>query len=417
MAEPGHGVAVLPEASSEELFSGATEQVLSSSLMRIASARDSDFVEACLSDIVSCFRLNAADISRPRSTDSEKWQVIARGGEHVPNVRKNQYFDGSGTLRGKAFLSGSSLLVEDARLDIAYFRLPGGDAYCHQLLIPLRAENRAHAVLSLECDSIAPLRQCLKSSRQLKIAVEALLMDSLRRESHDVNSVGSNLQLAFDLHDTVVQSLAAARMNLETHLMMNQPGGESQIALERACRLVKEGLAELRSTINRLDPEQGRRAPISMQSVAILGAERITTEPLPVVMKDVVLRMTCGSLRLDFNFDHYASIPKPVELAVLRVVQEATSNVLKHAEASNLIVHCAVTSNGLHLLVRDDGRGVAPGKVHGTEGFGLSSMRERMHAFGGSLSARSAPMEGFSIEAKIPPSALWGGAALCKGQT
>jgi len=80
-------------------------------------------------------------------------------------------------------------------------------------------------------------------------------------------------------------------------------------------------------------------------------------------------------------------------------VQEALTNTLKHAVASHVDVRLRYDTRELEVDVRDNGR--ATGNGTGT-GSGLIGMRERVAAFGGTLSARAAPGGGFEVDARFP---------------
>lgn len=98
-----------------------------------------------------------------------------------------------------------------------------------------------------------------------------------------------------------------------------------------------------------------------------------------------------------------AELPARVELAVYRIVQEALTNVLKHAGPSAAArVLVAVQRRAVELTVEDDGSGRChlPGSGHG-----IAGMRERAQLLGGSLAARALPQGGFRVEAHLPLSA------------
>jgi signal transduction histidine kinase len=93
------------------------------------------------------------------------------------------------------------------------------------------------------------------------------------------------------------------------------------------------------------------------------------------------------------------ALPPALDLSAYRVVQEALTNTLKHAEATRAEVTLSYGASELSLEVRDNGR--ASGNGDGT-GSGLIGMRERMALFGGSLSAGPDPAGGFAVSARIP---------------
>lgn len=89
-----------------------------------------------------------------------------------------------------------------------------------------------------------------------------------------------------------------------------------------------------------------------------------------------------------------------VELSVYRIVQQALTNTLVHAEAASADVVLRYGPSGLDVEVVDDGKG------HGAQaqasGYGLVGMRERAALFGGSFTAASRPEGGFAVRARLP---------------
>ena len=88
--------------------------------------------------------------------------------------------------------------------------------------------------------------------------------------------------------------------------------------------------------------------------------------------------------------------------AVFRMFQEMLTNVERHARASRVNVVVRRLNDRLSLRVRDNGRGVHPGKVAAPDSFGLLGMRERALLLGGDLTIRSAPRRGTTVVATIP---------------
>lgn len=108
-------------------------------------------------------------------------------------------------------------------------------------------------------------------------------------------------------------------------------------------------------------------------------------------------------LRVDADL---SDLPESVALTLYRLVQEALTNVVKHAAARHVRVEldCArsksFNSDAIHLAVVDDGQGVEPASP--TQGLGLIGMRERVAALDGELTVKSSPGRGFELRARIP---------------
>jgi PAS domain S-box-containing protein len=100
-------------------------------------------------------------------------------------------------------------------------------------------------------------------------------------------------------------------------------------------------------------------------------------------------------------------LPPNVELTLFRVMQEAMNNIEKYAHAKTVKLQIGIKNDSISLKIHDDGRGFDPGKIklHKKEkghGLGLTNMRERALALGGTCEIESAPQKGTSIEVRIP---------------
>jgi two-component system, NarL family, sensor histidine kinase UhpB len=114
-------------------------------------------------------------------------------------------------------------------------------------------------------------------------------------------------------------------------------------------------------------------------------------------------RLQGVELRLSVDGD-LGALPEPLALTVYRLVQEALTNVAKHAAASHVEVRIERSQgpppDQIYVEIRDDGRG--RDLEQATTGLGLIGMRERVAALAGSLQLTSAPGEGLSLRARIP---------------
>jgi two-component system sensor histidine kinase DegS len=98
-----------------------------------------------------------------------------------------------------------------------------------------------------------------------------------------------------------------------------------------------------------------------------------------------------------------SGINPAVETQLLRIVQEALSNIRKHARAKTCRVAFAISEPLLEVTITDDGCGfdIEAAATHG-EGYGLRSMRERTEAVGGSLRVTSQPGKGTTVNVSMP---------------
>ena len=93
-------------------------------------------------------------------------------------------------------------------------------------------------------------------------------------------------------------------------------------------------------------------------------------------------------------------MPPGVDLTAYRIVQEALTNVLKHAGPAEATVEIDYAPGAVRLEIADNGRGVNGRATDG--GHGLVGMRERVGVYGGTLSAGPAPGGGFRVVAELP---------------
>lgn len=96
--------------------------------------------------------------------------------------------------------------------------------------------------------------------------------------------------------------------------------------------------------------------------------------------------------------DQLPPLPAAVEVAAYRVVQEALTNVIRHAHARHCTIHLEL-ADALCVEIRDDGVGLLPGA---RAGVGLTSMRERTAELGGACQVESQPGKGTRIRARLP---------------
>ena len=95
-------------------------------------------------------------------------------------------------------------------------------------------------------------------------------------------------------------------------------------------------------------------------------------------------------------------MPSAVGAAAYRIVQEALTNVLRHADASRAAVHVAIHARAVEIEVRNDGVGRASGAQANGAGTGLRGMAERAEALGGRVEAGRLPDGGWQVHAVLP---------------
>lgn len=203
-------------------------------------------------------------------------------------------------------------------------------------------------------------------------------------------------RLAHDIHDTLAQSFTSIVAQLEA--AEQALGGDTDDAatrIRRAKDTARDGLAEARRTVEALRPASLEEVDLP-DALAEL-AERWSHGLAAPVVVDVVV----DGPRI--------AVPDDAEAALLRVAQEALTNVGRHAGAQRVTITLTYLDDLVLLDVQDDGIGFDPTSTRRDGrrvGFGLTSMRERMALVGGDLSVEGEPGEGTTIAARLPLSTV-----------
>jgi two-component system sensor histidine kinase DegS len=101
-------------------------------------------------------------------------------------------------------------------------------------------------------------------------------------------------------------------------------------------------------------------------------------------------------------FGEERRLPLPVEVALFRLIQEALSNVRKHAEVNEAMVKLEIASHVVTVVVKDDGRGFDVRNATGKGRYGLLGIKERVELFGGELNIKSRMGHGTQVIVSIP---------------
>jgi len=251
---------------------------------------------------------------------------------------------------------------------------------------------------NLVSDRTAELRatnQTLQEEIAERIRVEeelSLSRDRLRQLSRRLVEVQEQERraIARELHDSVGQTLSALNINLS--IMSQQLTDESR---ERVGKRFKDSM--------------------KLTSEVIALIRTVVSDLRPTVLYDYGLEAALAdSIReyesrygLEVQFDRSGTaIPRlepGISMTVLRILQEALTNVARHAQAEHVLVSIELIEEELQLIVQDDGVGITDlTKARRLDSHGLQIMRERAEAFGGSISIGLAPKQGTRVEALIP---------------
>ncbi len=223
--------------------------------------------------------------------------------------------------------------------------------------IAVQAGVAAHAV-RLTAD--------LQRSRERLITAREEERRRLRRDLHD----GLGPQLA-----SLTLTLAAAR-----ELLRHDANAADRLLQELATH-AQAAIADIRRVVYDLRP----------QALDDLG--------LVLALREQATHCSQAGLQITIvSPDQLPPLPAAVEVATYRIVQEALTNVVRHAQARTCTV-CLALGDALEVEISDDGVGLPPA---GRAGVGLTSMRERTAELGGTYWIDSVPGEGTRIRARLP---------------
>ncbi len=325
-------------------------------------------------------------VGRPTSSDGRTLTVEAASGDEdarLIGLRLELEHSKSGrTLRRRRSERVDSL-IDDPEVDQTVPRLVGATS---GLFVPLVVRQKAIGII-VAYDKRGPdprfsdadMRIGEAFANRAAIAVE--LADRVGRESVRALLEGQELErsrLARELHDETGQALASILLGLKT--------------LER--EVGSEPLAQLRELV----------------AAALGDVRRLTVELRPPALDDFGLeaaleRLTSvlaerSGMQTQLNVSAQP-LPPAIETALYRIVQEALTNVVKHAQARSVSVVVTQADDTVRCVIEDDGVGFAIELVR-NGALGLVGMRERVHLLGGRLEVQSAPGRGTTLLAELP---------------
>jgi signal transduction histidine kinase/ligand-binding sensor domain-containing protein len=196
-------------------------------------------------------------------------------------------------------------------------------------------------------------------------------------------------RLAREIHDTLAQGFVGISSQLDAVAMcMPEERSPARKYLDMARRMARHSLTEAR------------------RSVMDLRASVLEGQDLAAALESGMRMWTAGAavdVRVDVSGPETV-LPQDMEQHLLRIAQEAVTNVVKHAGANRIAIKLHTEARKLNLRIQDNGRGFETPDVFSSLGghFGLIGMRERAERLGGELHLASHPGEGTEVEVTVP---------------
>jgi PAS domain S-box-containing protein len=301
----------------------------------------------------------------------------------------------------RVFSTQQPLFIQDTR-DAPDWQVVSGMEWVYSYAVaPLVAGEQVIGFINLTSDQPGSFDETMAARLKAftvpaSVAIQnARLFEQVRASSERLQSLARKLveiqeneryQIARELHDEAGQALAVLKISLGR---LEQDPGCSQN--------IRQGLEDLKSMADGVLEELHRLA-IDLRPIALdhLG--------LVVALEQYAKKLNSERLSIKFKALGFESarLPKDVETCLYRIVQEATANIVRHAQAGNVGILLERCVDSVKLFVEDDGIGFDPDLLETNQRLGLVGMRERAEMIGGTLTIESYPGKGTSIIVEAP---------------
>ncbi len=256
----------------------------------------------------------------------------------------------------------------------------------------------------LACDGQLPLGALLAGNRrsqkfyprhqallQTVAAQIALVLQNNRQlaELEYKTMTEERTRLAREIHDGLAQTLGFLKLQVAQMQSYLERGDLQRLqgSLHVYYQTLAEAYQDARSAIDGL-----RIAPTSTSLRTWLP--QMLEEFQENIGSQLQVELSCLETQTD--------LPTEIQAQLIRILQEALSNVRKHAKAQHVWVSCSEQNSNLVLEIRDDGRGFSPEDVSGPSQHGLRGMRERVELIGADFQMISRPQQGTTIRVCLP---------------
>lgn len=233
------------------------------------------------------------------------------------------------------------------------------------------------------------LGEATRTRRRLRAEVRERLRVLEAEKEFDTRArlTAERLRVARELHDVLAHTITAIAVQAGAAADGLEEGSEARRALRSMRATTQEAMQQLQATIAVLRSEHDDHSPLAAPDLSDL--------------QELVQKAADAGLDIAVEIEGAArALPAAVELTAYRIVQEALTNVIRHAGADHVRVGLRYGPGVVTVTVADDGTGAKASDLHGG-GFGIVGMRERAQAVGGRLTAGPADGGGFQVQAVL----------------
>ena len=246
---------------------------------------------------------------------------------------------------------------------------------------PVAVANVGAVVVTVDITDNKRAERALQESRERLQILSQRLVEVQEEERRAI---------ARELHDRVGQTLAALNINLliVSGQLADQVDEAIRTRMQDSMKLVAETIALVRDVMSNLRPSV----------LDDYGLEAALQSHVEQYMSRYDIKVVFDKPR--------PSVPRlgpSVEMTLLRIAQEAMMNIAKHAQASEIRLSLRQEQDAIHMTIQDNGTGIQSWEVANRPGsHGMTIMRERAEAIGGSLKVSSVPGTGTTVDVSIP---------------
>jgi two-component system nitrate/nitrite sensor histidine kinase NarX len=342
-----------------------------------------------LADVLAAVARNARDLLASDHAAVCLDDAIAR------SVHLDSLHSGVGAVREGVCISpdaGDSYNLHDPR-DTG--SLPSSPQLTESLQVPIQSRGIRRGELWIGRNAAVPFteRDGQFLSTLSGLASIAITSAQMRESERQAATLAERERIARELHDSLAQVLGVTHLRLRAIGSRDDVRGAPTMAVELAelADVCEEGYRDVRGAI--LDLRESSRTDRDLVDGLRAYLDKYSHQ--------------CGiATSLETTLDHDLALPPRSEIQIIRVIQEALTNVRKHSGAASAAVRITQENGTVRFVVEDDGRGFDSAEaLLDRDGFGLHSMRERMELIGGTLLTDSGSGQGTRIVAEVSAAA------------
>lgn len=235
--------------------------------------------------------------------------------------------------------------------------------------------------------------------RKEKISLQEKLIEQQKLEKalkdYELSSIDLMLEgqekerqrIANDLHDNLGSMLATLKLNFENlKLRKNELRDEETKLYERTDELIEEAYQKVRRLAH-------------AKNAGVLAKEGL----IPALKKLAEKISIPGKLQIQIvPFGFNERIENTLEISIFRMIQELATNIIKHSQATEAVIHLTHHEDNINIIIEDNGVGFNSSKLETADGMGLNTIKKKTAQLGGSFTIDTTPGKGTTIIIDIP---------------